>query len=193
MSKSEKQKEQNRKWYYAHREEQIFKMKQYRHAMKDAAFQAYGGYVCKCCGETEKSFLCIDHVNNDGYKHRKEIRRAGGVGIYIWLADKDYPSGFQILCFNCNQSKRINGGLCAHQKRKDTTIGHSFEQAGPGDMIMNLHRPEGHAHLDEKLDKGNRTPWLSLLPQEAGLVSPETSEQDGSGHGDTGYSGQGGV
>lgn len=72
-------------------------------------------------------------------------------------------------------------------------MGHSFEQSGPGDMIMNLHRPDGHAHLDEKHDKANRTPWLSQLTQEAGLVSPETSSQDGGGHGDAGFSGGGGV
>lgn len=58
---------------------------------------------------------------------------------------------------------------------------------------MNMHRPDGHAHLDQKLDKGMRSPWLSQLPQEAGLESPETSGQSGSGHGDAGFSGGGGV
>lgn len=68
---------------------------------------------------------------------------------------------------------------------------HSFEQSGPGDMIMNLSRPDGHAHLDEKHDKAGRTPWLGQLPQEAGLESPEVSSQGGSGHMDSGYSGGG--
>jgi hypothetical protein len=68
-------------------------------------------------------------------------------------------------------------------------MGHSFEQAGPGDSIRNMHRPEGHAHLDQKLDKGMRSPMLSQLPGGAGLESPETSEQSGSGHGDSGYTG----
>src|ERR1039458_4628209 len=33
---------------------------------KALTFAAYGGYECKCCGETEKAFLTIDHINNDG-------------------------------------------------------------------------------------------------------------------------------
>lgn len=70
-------------------------------------------------------------------------------------------------------------------------MGFSFEQSGPGDTIMNLKRPDGHAHLDQKLDKGMRTPYLSQFPQEAGLASPEESSQGGSGHMDSGYSGSG--
>lgn len=72
-------------------------------------------------------------------------------------------------------------------------MGFSFEQSGPGDTIMNLHRPDGHAQLDQKLDKGMRTPWLSQFPQDAGLVSPEESSQGGSGHMDSGYTGVSGT
>jgi hypothetical protein len=72
-------------------------------------------------------------------------------------------------------------------------MGHSFEQAGPGDSIINMRRPDGHAHLDQKYDKGMRSPFLSQLPQDAGLVSPEESAQSGSGHTDSGYSGGGGA
>lgn len=70
-------------------------------------------------------------------------------------------------------------------------MGFSFEQSGPGDTIMDLTRPEGHANLDQKLDKGMRTPWLSKLPSGAGLESPEVGPEGGSGHGDSGYSGGG--
>ena len=69
----------------------------------------------------------------------------------------------------------------------------NFEQSGPGDTIMNLRRPDGHAHLDEKLDKGMRTPWLAQFPMEAGLQSPEDPSQGGSGHMDSGYTGVGGT
>ena len=70
-------------------------------------------------------------------------------------------------------------------------MSHSFEQSGPGDSIMNMTRPEGHAHLDQKIDKGGRSPWVSKLPMAAGLESPAESAQNGSGHGDSGYSGGG--
>lgn len=176
-------------WYYAHREHSIAQMRRYREELKDACYSAYGGYICTCCEETERSFLCLDHVNNDGYKHRKEMRSRGGVAIYYWIRKNNFPTGlFQVLCYNCNQSKRLNNGVCAHKGNK---MSHSFEQSGPGDSIMEMRRPEGHAHLDQKHDKGMRSPMLSQLPMDAGLASPETSAQSGSGHGDSGYTGGG--
>ncbi len=88
-------------------------------ARKDAAFNAYGGYKCNCCGETIKQFLSIDHINNDGAKHRKELtgdsRRGGGNNLYIWLKRNKYPAGFQVLCMNCNCGKYRNGGVCPHK------------------------------------------------------------------------------
>jgi hypothetical protein len=86
----------------------------YIRVLKDAAYAAYGGYQCQCCGETERAFLSIDHVNNDGHAHRKTFR---GV-IYGWLKKNGYPPGFQILCMNCNFGKKHNGGICPHRARK---------------------------------------------------------------------------
>lgn len=76
---------------------------QYR-AIKQSAFDAYGGR-CACCGETNSCFLTIDHINNDGNRHRSQ-RKATGYGIYRWLKKEGYPQGqFQVLCWNCNCSK----------------------------------------------------------------------------------------
>ena len=80
---------------------------------KDQAYKHYGGYQCACCGETEPKFLTIDHINNDGAKHRREIGR-GGDQIYSWLKEHNYPKGFQILCMNCNWGKARNKGVCPH-------------------------------------------------------------------------------
>lgn len=78
--------------------------------LKVEVLSHYGG-VCICCGESEVEFLCIDHVNNDGNKHRKEIE----MPIYRWLKKQGFPKdGFQILCFNCNHAKRF--GVCPHQR-----------------------------------------------------------------------------
>jgi len=35
-------------------------------------FLAMYGNQCACCGETEKKFLTLDHINNDGTKSEKE-------------------------------------------------------------------------------------------------------------------------
>ncbi len=77
-------------------------------------FMAYGGYICACCGETEPKFLSLDHTNNDGSAHRKEIGNRGS-GIFTWLKKNGYPLGYQILCMNCNHGKSRNNGICPHK------------------------------------------------------------------------------
>lgn len=91
-----------------------------RARIKEAVFAAYGGYKCACCGETEKAFLTIDHIENDGAAHRRSItgkRHSAGFHTYIWLVKNSFPNGFQVLCMNCNHGKRMNGGICPHQVR----------------------------------------------------------------------------
>lgn len=85
--------------------------RQYRRDMRLEVIDAYGGPICVCCGEKERKFLCIDHVNNDGSSHRKEVQ--GGM-LYNWLKKNNYPKGFQVLCCNCNFGKHLNGGICPH-------------------------------------------------------------------------------
>jgi len=87
--------------------------------LQNEAIMAYGGYKCVCCGEREPLFLTIDHVNNDGHKHRKEIQ--SGDGLYKWLKQHNYPDGFQVLCMNCNHGKRRNNGICPHLTREGAT------------------------------------------------------------------------
>lgn len=79
------------------------------------------GMQCACCGEATIEFLSIDHIDNDGRIHRKEIGRNGS--IYDWLAKVGYKTRYrlQTLCFNCNFAKRYNG-ICPHQSEGSTTI-----------------------------------------------------------------------
>jgi len=74
----------------------------------------YGGYKCACCGETEPKFLSIDHINNDGAKHKREFNLRTGDEVYRWLVKNGFPPGFQVLCMNCNWGKRFNGNVCPH-------------------------------------------------------------------------------
>lgn len=87
----------------------------------DEVFQAYGGYKCVCCGETEKSMLTMDHVNNDGSKHRRELKLRWSKTMYHWIKTHGFPSTFQVLCYNCNLSKFRNNGICAHLLKGSTT------------------------------------------------------------------------
>lgn len=67
---------------------------------KMRSINAYGG-KCECCGETEPKFLAIDHVEGGGNLHRKTIKNQT---IYAWLRQRNYPSGFRVLCHNCNMA-----------------------------------------------------------------------------------------
>jgi hypothetical protein len=51
--------------------------------------------------------LTIDHINNNGNQHRKEIKIKGGIPFYRWLIRNDFPREYQILCWNCNCTKSI--------------------------------------------------------------------------------------
>lgn len=85
----------------------------------------YGGPVCTCCGESHLSMLSIDHINNDGNKHRNLLNGGKGrdksIDMYIWLEENGFPSGFQVLCYNCNISKHRNKGVCEHKLDEGST------------------------------------------------------------------------
>jgi hypothetical protein len=92
---------------------------------------------CRCCGESELDFLQIDHTKGDGAAHRREIGMAqgnegqvakqnqkvniGGNGLPYWLKKNGWPEGFQVLCANCNYSKRI-GRYCVHELKRGLDI-----------------------------------------------------------------------
>lgn len=89
-----------------------------RNATRDKVYLAYGGYRCACCGETEKTFLSIDHVNNDGAQHRRESGLVTTEQIHRWIIRHNYPTNFQVLCMNCQWGKRLNNGVCPHVSGK---------------------------------------------------------------------------
>ena len=84
--------------------------KKYYENTKIAALRHYSGGIpsCACCGELEKMFLVIDHMNGGGGQHRKAISGH----ISTWLKRQDYPDGYRVLCHNCNHAVRL--GVCPH-------------------------------------------------------------------------------
>lgn len=91
-----------------------------RDVIKNAVFEKYGGFKCVCCGETEKLFLTLDHINNDGAADRRKIagrQTAAGYVTYRYLFRNNFPSGYQVMCANCQHGKRMNKGVCPHQVR----------------------------------------------------------------------------
>jgi len=79
---------------------------------KKKVMQAYGG-KCNCCGDSFIGRLTIDHLNNNGNEHRRQIGSNGGSSFYFYLIRNNYPSGYQVLCSSCNLCKHTMGH-CPH-------------------------------------------------------------------------------
>lgn len=97
-------------WYQRNRSSRKVKRAESQQRLKREVIDQYGS-ICSCCGESELVFLCIDHVNGGGNEHRREI---GHGSLYWWLRRNGWPTGFRVLCHNCNFAE-VNGG-CPHKK-----------------------------------------------------------------------------
>jgi hypothetical protein len=85
-----------------------------RKGYKIKCFSHYSDTIsCACCNCSDIEVLSIDHINGGGRNHLKELGISGGYNFYGWLKKNDYPSGYQILCLNCNSAK--SHGQCPHQ------------------------------------------------------------------------------
>ena len=130
-NRPECQRDAGRRYWARHNERLKTNKRRANQRLKDEVYEAYGGYRCRCCGEIEPSMLNIDHINNDGAKHKRtlglekrgnsqdKLRTSAPAAstMYIWLRKNGFPPGFQVLCYNCNISKHRNGGVCAHELR----------------------------------------------------------------------------
>jgi hypothetical protein len=75
-----------------------------------------GSLSCACCGITEFIFLCLDHINNNGYEEKK----AGysGPSLLMKIKRENFPPGYQVLCYNCNMAKALAPGrICPHKTK----------------------------------------------------------------------------
>lgn len=87
-------------------------MKKNNVEVKIAVLGHYGpeGRIQCCwpgCIVDDIDMLSLDHINNDGCKERNGEGRSAGVNFYRFLRTREYPSGFQTLCFNHQMKKEI--------------------------------------------------------------------------------------
>ena len=98
------------------------------------------GYVCACCGEARPLFLNIDHIDGTGSVHREQFK-GSGTGFFGWLKANNYPKdNFQLLCSNCNFSKRATPGTFCPE--------HIKEDRRPLDRRIRLNRIKAKAFYD---------------------------------------------
>lgn len=100
--------ESKKKYNASHRESINKRHREYKAKKKLIVFEAYGN-KCACCGENQKEFLTIDHVNGGGHVHRERV----GTNVYLDIIREGFPTTYQLLCFNCNCAKGIYGA-CPH-------------------------------------------------------------------------------
>lgn len=79
-------------------------------------FEVYGE-VCACCGESNKKFLTLDHIYDDGYLDRN--KNGGGCNVLRNATTYINRDRFQILCWNCNSGRAMNGGVCPHVEERE--------------------------------------------------------------------------
>ncbi len=103
-----------RAWYERKRRDPEFVLlmktrgRLYRESLRFVAISLLGG-MCVMCGESEIDFLVVDHVNNDGAEHRRELRSLGkgtSSSVYAEIRDGTPSREYQLLCWNCNYKKK---------------------------------------------------------------------------------------
>jgi len=89
----------NREWIY-HKNNKMNMLRNWENRISCLQVYSNGYMKCELCGIDNIDVLTIDHINGNGAKHRKEIKKYKD--LYSWLRDNNFPDGFRVLCRNCN-------------------------------------------------------------------------------------------
>jgi hypothetical protein len=86
--------------------------KEIRDARKIEVLSHYGNGKLCCvwpdCEVSDVDMLTIDHVNNNGAEHRRELGTKGKANhLYRILKSSGYPEGYQTLCANHQLKKEL--------------------------------------------------------------------------------------
>lgn len=78
-----------------------------RERLKTDILNHYSGgkMCCANCGFSDTRALQVDHIENNGAEERRELfgnRLFAGNRFYRWVRRNNYPTGYAILCANCN-------------------------------------------------------------------------------------------
>lgn len=104
-----------KKSYYKRHEKCKLYAREKARNIREIVMNHYGA-ICVCCGETNKYFLSIDHINNDGHWHRKENKLAIGIATHRWIVKNNFPKTIRILCMNCNFGRaKTPDKRCPHE------------------------------------------------------------------------------
>ena len=108
--KSEKHRKKRYTEAYRQKDRLKQKLKSRRVKTEVIAHYSHGEMKCAKCPYCNIKALTIDHIDNDGAEHRRELQQEGVHNFYLWLRRNNYPEGFQVLCMNCQWEKRWDEG-----------------------------------------------------------------------------------
>ena len=122
----EKRAKWNKDWRQKNKERYNLAKREYRFKLKMEVISQYteGKMNCSICGyDKDLDALCIDHINDDGSQHRKQLgcsarNSVSGTTIYERIKALGFMEGLQVLCFNCNTIKELRrkrDGLTSQQ------------------------------------------------------------------------------
>ena len=86
------------------------KSRERRDSLRAQVIAGYGSR-CSCCGETEPTFLALDHVAGNGNVERR--RGVKDCVLFLRVIQGGFPAEYQLLCCNCNWGKHVKG-VCPH-------------------------------------------------------------------------------
>lgn len=119
IQNKEKVKKSVRRWRNNNPERVKENKRNERARLKQEMVEAYGG-KCSCCGEMAIEFLTLEHREQDGAEHRRQLAKKNGVKRVrcdmIWREARrqGYPDCYTVLCMNCNFALGMFG-YCPHQ------------------------------------------------------------------------------
>ena len=61
---------------------------------------------CQKCGTNDVRILVLNHERGGGSRDRKQLNKYG-MAFYNYLKRQNYPSGFNVLCRNCDWIERL--------------------------------------------------------------------------------------
>jgi hypothetical protein len=111
-----------RRWAVNNPEKKKLQQREYVQRYKRQVMAHYGPEGCACCGIKNIAFLAIDHIGGGGNKHRKELKYGSGTAFYLWLIRGEYPSGYRVLCHNCNFTTSAYGECPHEQERREAAL-----------------------------------------------------------------------
>jgi len=136
-----------------------------------------GSMCCALCPETRLGALAIDHIAGGGNQHRKTIGQSSHA-FYKWLVENNLPSGFRVLCANCNikvspRAARSTTLAAARARRHQAKtkakvialLGGKCSECGKDDIdILTVHHVnnDGAAHR-RSIPHGKSTMYRAIL------------------------------